>query len=232
MYLFYAPEIETSTCLPEEESAHAVRVMRLGMFAEIQITDGKGMFYRAVIVNPSAKCCEVKVTESFRQLPLWPVHIHIAIAPPKQIDRMEWFAEKATEIGVNAITCLHCRYSERKDIKTSRIEKIIAAAMKQSLQAQLPLLTGMTDFRDFIRQPYDADKYIAHCDDSEKVALKDIYQPGNNALVLIGPEGGFSREEIELAKKYDFQPVSLGNSRLRTETAAFVACHTIQVMNN
>ena len=232
MYLFYAPDIEGEPFLTEEESAHAVRVMRLSQGEEIRLTNGKGMFYRAVIVRAHPKCCEVMVTEQFREAPQWPVHIHIAIAPPKHIDRMEWFVEKATEIGVNAITCLNCRYSERKEIKTSRLEKIMIAAMKQSLKAQLPQLTGMIDFGDFIRQPFDAAKYIAYCAENENFALKDSYQAGKNAVLLIGPEGDFSQEEIRLAIEYGFQPVSLGKSRLRTETAALVACHTIHLLND
>ena len=162
----------------------------------------------------------------------WNCTLHIAIAPTKNIDRIEWFAEKCTEIGIDAITLLHCRYSERKEVKNERIEKIIISAAKQSLKATLPALSGITDFKKFITQPFDGDKYIAHCYDQEnKILLKNACKPGTNTLVLIGPEGDFSTEEVEAAIAGGFIPVSLGNSRLRTETAGVVACHTLQLIN-
>ena len=144
---------------------------------------------------------------------------------------MEWFAEKATEIGIDAITCLNCRFSESREIKPARLEKILVSAMKQSQKATLPQLEGMTDFKSFVSQPFDGRKFIAHCEDGDKTLLKQTYRPGENALVLIGPEGDFSPEEIELALQQGFEPISLGESRLRTETAALVACHTIHVLN-
>jgi 16S rRNA (uracil1498-N3)-methyltransferase len=144
---------------------------------------------------------------------------------------MEWFVEKAMEIGIDAITCLHCQFSERREIKTARLEKIRISAMKQSQKTRLPQLTGMTDFRTFIEQPFAGAKFIAHCAEGEKLLLKQSYQIGENALILIGPEGDFSPEEISLAIKHGFQPVSLGNSRMRTETAALIACHTIHLIN-
>ena len=144
---------------------------------------------------------------------------------------MEWFAEKASELGINAITCLNCRFSERKEIKPARLEKILVSAMKQSQKATLPELNGMTDFRTFVSLPFAGRKFIAHCEEGVKPLLKQTYHPGENALVLIGPEGDFSPEEIALALKCGFEPISLGESRLRTETAALVACHTIHVLN-
>jgi len=232
MSLFYAPHITINPVLPEDESGHAIRVLRLNEEDEIRITDGQGFFYRAIITHAHPKHCEVSLIASQKQTPLWPFLLHIAIAPAKHIDRTEWFVEKTTEIGIDAITCLNCQHSERREIKTARLEKILISAMKQSQKARLPLLTGMTDFRDFINQPFSGAKFIAHCEEGEKPLLKHIYQPGENALILIGPEGDFSPEEISLAIQQGFRPVSLGNSRLRTETAALIACHTIHLLNS
>lgn len=233
MQLFYAPDISIAPILPEEESGHCTRVLRLQEGDEILVTDGKGFFYKASIVNAHPKHCEVVVMEKIAQPPLWKAGIHIAIAPTKNTDRMEWFAEKATEIGVNEITCLKCRHSERKELKTARLEKVMISAMKQSQKAMLPALNGMVDFGSFVALPFSGYKFIAHCeDDADKKTLRELYGNKNeNALILIGPEGDFSTEEISLAKRYGFMPVSLGGSRLRTETAALVACHTIHLLN-
>lgn len=231
MQIFYTPDIALRAELPEEEAGHCIRVLRLTEGDEILLTDGKGMFYKAAISRAHPKHCEVDILESWQQPALWNFQLHIAVAPTKNMDRMEWFAEKATEIGIDAITCLNCRFSERKEVKPARLEKILVSAMKQSQKATLPALTGMTDFRTFVTQPFDGRKFIAHCEEGDKKLLKQLYQPGENALVLIGPEGDFSPEEIELALKNGFLPISLGESRLRTETAALVACHTIHVLN-
>jgi 16S rRNA (uracil1498-N3)-methyltransferase len=198
---------------------------------EILITDGKGFLYRAIITRAHSKHCEVNITTVQQQTSLWPFRIHVAVAPTKQIDRMEWFVEKAAEIGIDAITCLHCRFSERREIKIARLENILVSAMKQSQKAELPQLTGMTNFRDLIEQPFSGSKFIAHCQEGEKPSLKQSYRTGENALILIGPEGDFSSEEVSLAMKQGFLPVSLGESRLRTETAALAACHTIHLLN-
>ncbi|MBO5224859.1 MAG: 16S rRNA (uracil(1498)-N(3))-methyltransferase [Parabacteroides sp.] len=231
MQIFYTPDIALRAELPEEEAGHCIRVLRLTEGDEILLTDGKGMFYKAAISRAHPKHCEVDILESWQQPALWNFQLHIAVAPTKNMDRMEWFAEKATEIGIDAITCLNCRFSERKEVKPARLEKILVSAMKQSQKATLPVLTGMTDFRTFVTQPFDGRKFIAHCEEGDKKLLKQLYQPGENVLVLIGPEGDFSPEEIELALKNGFLPISLGESRLRTETAALVACHTIHVLN-
>lgn len=231
MQIFYTPDIDIKQELTEEESGHCVRVLRLKEGDEILLTDGKGFFYKATITNAHPKLCEFEIIETIKQEALWPFYLHIAVAPTKNMDRMEWFAEKATEIGIDAITCLNCRFSERKEVKTARLEKILVSAMKQSQKATLPVLTGMTDFKKFVQQPFDGRKFIAHCEEGEKLLLKDTYKPGENALVLIGPEGDFSPEEIKLAIENGFEPISLGKSRLRTETAALVACHTLQVLN-
>lgn len=231
MQIFYTPDIAVNQELPEEEAGHCIRVLRLSEGDEILLTDGKGFFYKAAISRAHPKHCEVAILESREQPPLWNFHLHVAVAPTKNMDRMEWFAEKATEIGINAITCLNCRFSERREVKPARLEKILVSAMKQSQKATLPLLTGMTDFKAFVKQPFEGRKFIAHCEEAEKKLLKQLYHPRENALVLIGPEGDFSPEEIELALQQGFEPISLGESRLRTETAALVACHTIHVLN-
>lgn len=231
MQLFYTPDIKTTSALPEEESGHCVRVLRLKENDTILLTDGQGTFYKAVISHANPKHCWVTILDSWEQPPLWPVNIHVAIAPTKNIDRMEWFAEKATEIGINTITCLNCRFSERREIKTARLEKILISAMKQSQKATLPHLNGMTDFKEFIVTPFLGRKFIAHCEEGPKPLLKHTYHPRENALILIGPEGDFSTEEIELALTNGFEPISLGKSRLRTETAALIACHTIHLLN-
>ena len=231
MQIFYTPEIAANQELPEEEAGHCIRVLRLTEGDEILLTDGKGVFYKAAISRAHHKHCEVSILESWQQPALWNFRLHIAVAPTKNMDRMEWFAEKATEIGIDAITCLNCRFSERREIKPARLEKILVSAMKQSQKATLPQLEGMTDFKSFVSQPFDGRKFIAHCENGDKTLLKQTYRPGENVLVLIGPEGDFSPEEIELALKKGFEPISLGESRLRTETAALVACHTIHVLN-
>lgn len=231
MQIFYTPDIQILPELPEEEAAHAIRVLRLTEGENILLTDGKGFFYKAVITKAHPKDCEFEVVETIEQPPLWTTRLHIAVAPTKNMDRMEWFVEKATEIGIDAITCLHCRYSERKEIKTNRLEKIMISAMKQSQKAYLPELQGMTNFQNFISQPFQGRKFIAYCGSCEKKLLKKTYVPAQDALVLIGPEGDFSAEEVSLAMDHGFEPISLGNSRLRTETAALVACHTIRLLN-
>lgn len=231
MQIFYTPDIAVHPGLPEEEAGHCIRVLRLTEGDEILLTDGKGYFYKAAISRAHPKHCEVTILESWKQPSLWNFRLHIAVAPTKNMDRLEWFAEKATEIGIDAITCLNCRFSERREVKPARLEKIVVSAMKQSQKAILPELNGMTDFRTFVGRPFDGRKFIAHCEETDKKLLKQIYRPGENALILIGPEGDFSPEEIELALKNGFEPVSLGESRLRTETAALVACHTLHVLN-
>lgn len=232
MHVFYTPDIETKKELPEEEAQHCIRVLRLTAGDEITLTDGKGNFYRAEISAATNKRCLVNITEVIYQQPLWPCHLHIALAPTKNMDRNEWFAEKATEIGFDELTFLNCRFSERKVIKTERIEKILVSAIKQSLKARLPLLNGMTDFNKFIEQDFRGQKFIAHCYEGEKPLLKDVLKKGEDALVLIGPEGDFSEEEVKKAIDKGFIPISLGKSRLRTETAALVACHTMNLINS
>lgn len=231
MHIFYTPDILIKQELPEEEAQHCIRVLRLTQGDEIFLTDGKGFFYKADISTVAGKRCLVSVKETIKQELFWPCHLHIAMAPTKNMDRTEWFAEKATEIGFNELTFLNCRYSERKVIKTERIEKILVSAMKQSLKATLPVLNEMIDFDQFIMKKFEGQKFIAHCYEGEKPVLKNVLETGKDALVLIGPEGDFSKEEVEKAMQLGFIPVSLGKSRLRTETAALVACHTLNLLN-
>lgn len=231
MHVFYTPDIQSKAELPEEEAQHCTRVLRLTAGDEITLTDGKGNFYRATISAATNKRCMVTIEEIIYQEPLWPGHLHIAMAPTKNMDRNEWFAEKATEIGFNELTFLNCRFSERKVIKTERIEKILISAIKQSLKARLPRLNEMTDFDTFIKKEFNGQKFIAHCYEGEKPLLKDVLQRGEDALVLIGPEGDFSEEEVKKATDRGFIAISLGKSRLRTETAALVACHTLSLTN-
>ncbi|KAA6330299.1 Ribosomal RNA small subunit methyltransferase E [termite gut metagenome] len=229
--LFYTPDIQTTLELPEEEAGHCIRVLRLSQGDEITLTDGKGFFYPAEIAIIAGKRCTVTLRETVGAEPLWQGHLHIAFAPAKNMDRNEWLAEKATEIGIDELTFLNCRFSERRVIKAERINKIMISAVKQSLKARVPQLNGMTDFEAFVSQDFKGQKFIAHCKESERFILKDVIRKGENALVLIGPEGDFSEDEIKKAVEKGFIPVSLGKSRLRTETAALVACHILNLTN-
>lgn len=231
MHVFYTPDIATRAELPTDEAQHCIRVLRLSQGDEIMLTDGNGYFYKADITVISGKRCIVTIKETILQEPIRPCRLHIAMAPTKNMDRNEWFAEKGTEIGFNELTFLNCRFSERKVIKTERIEKIVISAMKQSLKARMPKLNEMTDFDAFIRRDFPGQKFIAHCYEGEKSLLKDVVNKGEDALLLIGPEGDFSPEEVEQALARGFIPVSLGKSRLRTETAALVACCTLDQIN-
>lgn len=231
MHVFYTPDIAVTCEMPEEEAAHCLRVLRLGVGDEVMLTDGKGCFYKAVISAASGKRCQVKVTEKIEQEPLWNGHLHLAMAPTKNMDRIEWLAEKATEIGFDELSFLNCRYSERKVIKTERVEKIVVSAVKQSLKARKPVVNEMMDFARFVKQDFAGQRFIAHCNEGEKPLLKEILVPGEDALVLIGPEGDFSPEEVKLAESLGFRSISLGKSRLRTETAALVSVHIMNLFN-
>lgn len=230
MHLFYTPDIATTLELPQEEAAHAIRVLRLTEGEEVMLTDGKGSFYRAEIDMISGKRCYVRIVETTTPEPLWNGYLHLAMAPTKNMDRIEWFAEKATEIGFDELTFLDCRFSERRVVKTERVEKILVSAMKQSLKPVLPTLNGMTPFDKFITQPFMGHKYIAHCYEGDKEPLMQALVPGEDALVLIGPEGDFSPEEVQKAIANGFLPITLGKSRLRTETAALVAVHMMNIV--
>ena len=229
MWIFYASEISDEMELSAEEAGHCIRVLRMTEGDRIRLTDGKGCFYDAVISSVSGKRCMVHIVGSEFQEPLWKGHLHIALAPTKLMERNEWFVEKAVEIGVDEITFLRTEHSERDVIKMERIGKIAVSAMKQSQKAKLPVLGGMTSFKSFVERTFDGDRFIAHCEPGSKVNLKDVVVPGHNTVVLIGPEGDFSPAEIDMALKAGFVPVSLGPSRLRTETAALVAVHIMNL---
>lgn len=231
MQLYYTPDIESNDELPESESQHCIKVMRLGAGDEIYATDGKGALYKARIVSVSGKRCRIEIVGKSMPDKGWDYFLEIAIAPTKNMERTEWFVEKGTEVGIDKIDFIRCRYSERKEIKCDRVGKIAVAAMKQSLKLHKPVLEGMTEFRDLIEAPFEGRKFIAHCHEGDKKALRDVCRPGERTLILIGPEGDFSKEEIEAARKAGFTEVTLGESRLRTETAALVACVTVQIIN-
>lgn len=238
MHLFYCPNIASTLTLPEEESRHCVKVLRLVEGDEIDIVDGCGTWYHASITMAHPKRCAVELVQITQCTPHWPHKIVVAIAPTKNMDRMEWMAEKCTEMGVDCIIPLLCRYSERKEIKTERLRKILVSAMKQSLKATLPQLDEMTPVMNVINMPFNGRRYICYCDPTlprnERMTFAREYTYEEDALILIGPEGDFSPEEVSAALAAGFIPVTLGESRLRTETAAVQAvasCHTILQMN-
>lgn len=233
MQLFYNSEIKTTDTLfqfDKEESKHIIKVLRKRGGDTIFITNGKGNLFHAEITLESEKKCEVKINkiDTFESKNY---HLHIAIAPTKMNDRIEWFLEKATEIGIDEISPITCDHSERKAFKIDRAEKIIQAAMKQSNQFYLPQINEPISFSDFLNKETNCTKFIAHCEEDKKDLLKNSIQAKQNILILIGPEGDFSPKEIALALKNNFIPVSLGNTRLRTETAGIVACHTVALIN-
>ncbi|MBL4754843.1 MAG: 16S rRNA (uracil(1498)-N(3))-methyltransferase [Flavobacteriales bacterium] len=233
MNLFYAPNCSAGECtLGEEESKHALKVLRLAIGDSIQVTDGKGKCYKAAIASLDSKCCKVDLLNA---LPtparrLW--SLHIAIAPTKNNSRLEWFLEKACEIGVDSITPILCEHSERRKIKTERLEKILLGAMKQSQQYYLPVLNPLMSFDEFLSVTgADASTtYMASYKDGNK-ELVDACQPGQHTTVMIGPEGDFSEAEKERAKLNGIVAVNLGQTRLRTETAGIVAAHTFAMIN-
>jgi 16S rRNA (uracil1498-N3)-methyltransferase len=236
MLLLYAPDIATNQQLPATEAHHCLKVLRMQAGDIIRLTDGKGNFYRAEIAGePAGQIhsgkCRVNLLETISQPPLWKGKIEIAVAPVKNLDRIEWFVEKATETGIDKISFIRCRFSERKEMSIERILKIMVSATKQSEKARLPLVQAMTGFNEFVRQDFNGQKFIAHCFPEEKKLLAQAYQKNENVTILIGPEGDFSEEEIDRAKESGFIPVSLGKSRLRTETAALAACQTIHIIN-
>lgn len=229
--ILYTPDILSNPELPAEEALHCVKVLRMKEGDEVLLTDGKGTFFEASIVQAHLKHCIVDIKKTIEYHKPWNFNLQIAFAPTKNMDRVEWFAEKAAEIGIDCFSPILCQFSERKEIKLPRIEKILVSAMKQSQKAILPQLNQLTSFSDFIKQDFEGRKFIAHCYDTPKAELKATYRKGENVLIMIGPEGDFSEKEVEEAIAAGFEPVSLGQSRLRTETAALVACHTIHVLN-
>lgn len=233
MQLFYNSEIkngDSTFFFDKEESKHIVKVLRKKESDKIFITNGLGYLFESEIILASEKKCEVKIIkETFQQPDTF--YTHIAVAPTKMNDRLEWFLEKATEIGIHEITPIICDHSERKVYKIDRAEKIIQAAMKQSLHYYLPKINEPISLSHFVKSNIDGQKFIAHCEETDKKSFQKVIAKNEKVTILIGPEGDFSTKEINLAIANQFIPVTLGNTRLRTETAALVACHTIALLN-
>jgi len=234
MQLFYNPNVKAEDkeiIFPKDESKHIVKVLRKKEGDLLNVTNGNGNIFKTEITLVTPQQCIAKVMEVETQ-PEPDYYLHLAVAPTKMNDRFEWFLEKATEIGINEITPIICEHSERKVVKLNRFERVIQSAMKQSLHLTIPKLNEAIKASDFIKINDFEHKFIAHCEEGEeKVSLKSSIQKGGKSVILIGPEGDFSLKEIELAINNNWQPVSLGNSRLRTETAAIVACHTVALAN-
>lgn len=242
MHLFYTPDITgtptgSDYLLNEEESNHCVRVLRLCQGDSVHLTDGKGTLCRAMIVQTTPKACLLRIEERFDHWEQRPCHLHLAVAPTKNPDRYEWMVEKVTEVGVEEITPLIAARSERKVFKTDRIQRIAVSAMKQSLKAYLPVIHAATSFETFINKPFEGIKIIAHCGTGVRTAFTQaLCRPQASAeplriLILIGPEGDFSPDEVAQAEAAGFQSVHLGTSRLRTETAALTAAVGVYLGN-
>ncbi len=263
MHLFYTPDIvltpspefiptkeggkavEGPYTLNEEESKHCIRVLRLSIGDKITLIDGQGGWYEAEIMDDNPKHCSVNILQVKTAFNNRNHYLHIATAPTKNMDRLEWFIEKATEIGIDEISIIDCKNTERTVVKTERLNKVAISAIKQSLKAYLPKINAMIDIKKFIASvvPYTGQKFIAHChislspDERTKAGqgvrphLKDLYQKDRPAIILIGPEGDFTIDEVKMAVNNGFKEINLGNSRLRTETAALYACATVNIMN-
>ncbi|OFY50407.1 MAG: 16S rRNA (uracil(1498)-N(3))-methyltransferase [Bacteroidetes bacterium GWF2_49_14] len=229
MNLFYAPELadQEEIVLSAEESHHAVRVLRISAGEQIILVNGKGGWYTSKIVHPDPKACRVEIISREQGLGVPRYHLHIAMAPTKQIDRFEWFIEKATEIGISEITPLICDRSERRDVKPERLVKVAISAMKQSLKAFHPVIHPSVSLRKFLAREMPGSKGIAHCVPGTKLWLNEASDKTTNNIILIGPEGDFTPDEIQLAYGAGYSPITLGESRLRTETAGVVAVQTL-----
>jgi 16S rRNA (uracil1498-N3)-methyltransferase len=233
MQLFYKPDISGSpVVLDETESRHCIKVLRLAVGDQVRFVDGKGGLYTAKITDANFRQCKLELTDKKEGFGKPKFHLHIAIAPTKNIERFEWFLEKATEIGVGEVTPLLTDFSERKVVHPERLEKITISAIKQSEKAYLPKLNPLTPFNNLIKLPAIGKAFIAHCHEGEKPHLKNMVNRDENILVLIGPEGDFSEKEVAAARAAGFAEISLGKSRLRTETAGVAACHIINLIND
>ena len=233
MQLFYNPEINENSqffSFDREESKHIIKVLRKKDTDILFVTNGLGFLFKTEITLASDTKCTVKIISFEKEKPM-PYQLHLVVAPTKMNDRFEWFLEKATEIGVTEITPIICDHSERKQIKTDRFDKIILSAMKQSNQLYLPKLNEPIAFKDFIKVKNEGLQLIAHCEEQNKKSLKNVLKPNENITILIGPEGDFSPKEIQLALEQNYIPITLGTTRLRTETAAIVACHSVAFVN-
>ncbi|MBQ6068138.1 MAG: 16S rRNA (uracil(1498)-N(3))-methyltransferase [Bacteroidales bacterium] len=238
MHLFISNDTTApyATLLPDD-SRHCVRVLRMTVGDELWVTSGDGTLCRARLANPHPDSCEVEIVERLTDYQPRPFHLHIAVAPTKNNARLEWFVEKAVEIGVDRITPVICDHSERTTLKTERLDKLALSAMKQSLKATRPIIDQPMKLLDFLKtlNPQSSilnpQRFVCYCSGHERNTLRQLYTPGTDALVLIGPEGDFSDREIATAIQSGFQPVTLGNSRLRTETAALYATTVLNFMN-
>ena len=234
MLTCFAPDLTPAAAsyqLSEEESKHAVRVLRLGVGDEVALVDGRGGLYTAAIAEANPKRCQLRISQHTYVVPR-SYFTHVAVAPTKNLDRMEWFVEKAVEVGVERISFLRCARSERRELKLERLEKIAISALKQSGQAWLPQLDELTDFGAFVAGVVPETSFIAHLEEGERTALTQVAGAGAGCCVLIGPEGDFTPQEIALALGRGIRPVTLGISRLRTETAALAAVFTAQLVRN
>ncbi len=232
MQLFYSENPITDFCtLDEQESKHAIKVLRLGTGDILWVTDGSGLLFKGIIKDPSPRGCSLEIISSVPGSDIRDYKLHIAISPLKNPDRFEWFIEKAVEIGIDEITPLICEHSEKPGIKLPRIKKIVVTAMKQSLKTKRTIINEPVKFSDFISGKIECAKLIAHCNPGAKNNVADIYKKGENCTILIGPEGDFSKKETEAANMAGYSSITLGPSRLRTETAGITACHSIYFLN-
>jgi 16S rRNA (uracil1498-N3)-methyltransferase len=234
MQLFYTPDIDPSSAdyfLNEEESKHCTRVLRLQNGSAVYLVDGRGGLYNATITEASPKRTVLQINSVQSAFNKRNHYLHIAVAPTKNIERVEWFLEKAAEIGIDEISLVICQRSERKDVKTDRLNKIITSAIKQSIKAYHPVLNGPVNYSRLLAEPFEGQKFIAHCEKSEKTNLRDGLIAGGKYLILVGPEGDFTTGEINEALHSGFKAITLGQSRLRTETAALEACFEVNFLN-
>lgn len=231
MIQFYAPDIAETFSLPEDEAKHCLRVLRHKVGDMIEVIDGKGNRYNCRITDDNPRKIALEIVDAVEERLAWDTFITIAVAPTKNMDRMEWLVEKLTEIGINRFVPLLCRHSERKELKIDRLQRIAVSAMKQSLKATLPIIEPMTSFKDFVRNDKSESRFIAYCDTTiPRRLLAKEYKDAASVTILIGPEGDFDIEEIKAALDCGMIPITLGDNRLRTETAALTACDTIHVL--
>lgn len=232
MNVFYLPTAQLGTIsFPEEESKHIVKVLRMKEGDCFCVTDGNGSLYDAELVDAHPKRAVANLSNKRKGYDHRQFKVSIAMAPTKLNERTEWFLEKSTEIGIDEVKLFASYHSERRVANVERFKKIIVAAMKQSVKSKMPVIEDVVPFEKLVKQNFEGQKFIAWIDENVREQLCDLYKKGESVIVLIGPEGDFSREEVDLARENGFVPVSLGNARLRTETAALVACHTIQLIN-
>lgn len=234
MQLFYTPDIDaasTTYYLNEEESKHCVRVLRMQAGDKVQLIDGKGSFYNAAIIDAHPKRTQLQIISAQKDFHKRNHYLHIAVAPTKNTERLEWFLEKATEIGIDEISLITCQRSERKEAKTDRLNKIITSAIKQSIKAWHPVLNNSVTLNKLMAVPFSGQKFIAHCEPGDRFTLKHELKPFGKYLILIGPEGDFTPKEIDDALNNGFKAITLGESRLRTETAALEACFEVNFLN-